>query len=71
MRQASWRCGHGPFAWGVDVEHAVENAVALEVVAALAFRTLAIEPQPGDFDDQLRGRHFARKHGAGRYYGQP
>jgi L-ribulose-5-phosphate 4-epimerase len=62
--------GHGPFAWGEDVELAVENAVALEAVAALAFRTLAIEPQPGDLDASLRDRHFARKHGAGRYYGQ-
>ena len=62
--------GHGPFAWGVDVESAVENAVALEAVAALAYRTLTIEPHPGEFDVHLRDRHFARKHGASRYYGQ-
>ena len=63
--------GHGPFAWGADVEQAVENAVALEAVAALASRTLAIEPQLGELDAHLRERHFARKHGASRYYGQP
>ena len=64
-------CGHGPFVWGADVEEAVENAVALEAVAALAFRTLAIEPQTDELDAPLRDRHFARKHGASRYYGQP
>jgi L-ribulose-5-phosphate 4-epimerase len=63
--------GHGPFVWGANVEQAVENAVALEAVAALALRTLAIEPQPSELDARLRERHFARKHGASRYYGQP
>jgi L-ribulose-5-phosphate 4-epimerase len=63
--------GHGPFAWGADLDEAVENAVALEAVAALASRTLAIDPQLGELDATLRDRHFARKHGASRYYGQP
>ena len=62
--------GHGPFAWGADPELAVENAIALEAVAALAFRTQVIEPQPEEFDERLRDRHFARKHGESRYYGQ-
>jgi L-ribulose-5-phosphate 4-epimerase len=63
--------GHGPFAWGADVEAAVENAVALEAVAALAYRTLALRPDVTELDAALRARHFARKHGPGRYYGQP
>ncbi len=62
--------GHGPFVWGSDVEEAVENAIALEAVAALAFRTLAIEPDPPVLDAHLQERHFTRKHGATRYYGQ-
>ena len=62
--------GHGPFAWGADPELAVENAIALEAVAALAFRTQAIEPHPEELDERLRDRHFARKHGESRYYGQ-
>ena len=33
---------HGPFAWGADVEDAVENAVALEAVAASAYRSLQL-----------------------------
>jgi L-ribulose-5-phosphate 4-epimerase len=60
--------GHGPFAWGPEVEDAVENAIALEAVAAL--RTLSIESQAGELDRRLRERHFTRKHGPDRYYGQ-
>lgn len=61
---------HGPFAWGAGVEDAVEHAVALEAVAALAERTLALRPDLAQIDDLLRRRHFTRKHGPGRYYGQ-
>ena len=61
---------HGPFAWGADAAAAVENAVALEAVAASAFRTellrSGVEPIEGD----LRERHFRRKHGSTAYYGQ-
>ena len=62
---------HGPFAWGSDVETAVENAIALEAVAALAHRTFALQPGAVELDTPLRERHFTRKHGPGRYYGQP
>lgn len=62
---------HGPFAWGAEVEDAVENAVALEVIAALAERTLALRGECREIDAHLRDRHFARKHGPAKYYGQP
>ena len=62
---------HGPFAWGAEVEDAVENAVALEAVAALAERTLALRADCPELDSTLHNRHFSRKHGPGRYYGQP
>jgi L-ribulose-5-phosphate 4-epimerase len=61
--------GHGPFAWGEDVAEAVENAIALEAVAALALRTLAIEPGLAPLDEHLRERQYTRKHGATMYYG--
>jgi L-ribulose-5-phosphate 4-epimerase len=63
--------GHGPFAWGADVAHAVETAVALEAVAASAFRTELLRPDAVPIDADLRGRHFRRKHGDTAYYGQP
>jgi L-ribulose-5-phosphate 4-epimerase len=62
---------HGPFAWGEDVEHAVENAIALEAVAAAAFRTVTLAAEAEQVEDELLRRHFSRKHGAGAYYGQP
>ena len=62
---------HGPFAWGADVAQAVENAVALELVAAIATSTLALEPTTGELQPELLERHFTRKHGPGATYGQP
>jgi L-ribulose-5-phosphate 4-epimerase len=61
---------HGPFAWGSDVDHAVENAVALETVAAIALQTVALKDDVDSLDENLLERHFSRKHGPGAYYGQ-
>ncbi|MGZ8605966.1 MAG: L-ribulose-5-phosphate 4-epimerase AraD [Actinomycetota bacterium] len=63
--------GHGPFTWGTDAGEAATNAVALEAVAAMAHRTLALAPSAGPISDALLARHFGRKHGPGAYYGQP
>jgi L-ribulose-5-phosphate 4-epimerase len=66
---------HGPFTWGVDAADAVTNAVALEAVAAIAWRTLALTSpataEPIAISPALSARHFARKHGPDAYYGQP
>ncbi len=64
-----WR--HGPFAWGPSGAKALENAVALELVAQIAARTLALAPQGGSIEPELLNRHFTRKHGPGATYGQP
>ena len=61
---------HGPFAWGPDGATAVENAIALEVVAESAFRTEALQPGAAPIQPELLDRHFLRKHGPGAYYGQ-
>jgi len=62
---------HGPFTWGEDALAASENAVALEAVAAMAARTLGLEPGADEAPAVLLRRHFDRKHGPGAYYGQP
>jgi L-ribulose-5-phosphate 4-epimerase len=62
---------HGPFVWAADVGDAVENAVALEEVAASAYRTLLLRPGLESIRDVLLAKHFDRKHGPGAYYGQP
>jgi L-ribulose-5-phosphate 4-epimerase len=61
---------HGPFTWGRTASAAVEVAVALEAIAAMAFRTLVIEASTSEIGEELLARHFDRKHGAGAYYGQ-
>lgn len=62
--------GHGPFAWGPSAAKAVENALALEIVAEMAMKTLQINPQAVPLSRELLDKHFLRKHGAGAYYGQ-
>jgi len=69
-RPAALVASHGPFVWGADVAVAVENAVALEAVAASALRTELLRPNVAPIGDDLRGRHFGRKHGPAAYYGQ-
>jgi L-ribulose-5-phosphate 4-epimerase len=63
-------CSHGPFAWGRDAADAVENAVALEAIAAMAHHTLQLASGTGAVEDELRDRHFLRKHGPTATYGQ-
>ncbi|MFO7726342.1 MAG: L-ribulose-5-phosphate 4-epimerase, partial [Oceanipulchritudo sp.] len=60
----------GPFAWGPSGGKAVENAFALETVADMALRTLAIDSAPGGLPAHVLDKHFLRKHGKGAYYGQ-
>ena len=49
---------HGPFTWGRDRGEAVDNAIALEVVAAIAIRTLALDPNAEPMADHLLDRHY-------------
>lgn len=61
---------HGPFAWGVSGAKAVETAQALEIVADMAIKTLAIKPAAPPAPLHLLNKHFFRKHGPSAYYGQ-
>ena len=61
---------HGPFAWGADEAQAVENAVALEAVAAMAIDSLALSADLPPIAGELLEKHFRRKHGPAAYYGQ-
>jgi L-ribulose-5-phosphate 4-epimerase len=61
---------HGPFTWGKDVRHAVENAVVLEFVARLASESLRLNPRLKPMQPALLDKHFLRKHGPSAYYGQ-
>lgn len=61
---------HGPFAWGDSWQKAVENALALEIVAEMALDTLALASGVLPIPAALHGKHFLRKHGPLAYYGQ-
>lgn len=60
---------HAPFTWGKNADDAVHNAVVLEEVAKMAFRSLQLNPK-AEMDQVLLDKHFLRKHGANAYYGQ-
>ncbi|MBQ2272474.1 MAG: L-ribulose-5-phosphate 4-epimerase [Clostridia bacterium] len=61
---------HGPFTWGTDPDNAVHNAVVLEEVACMAYRTEALNPSVPTMQQELLEKHYFRKHGANAYYGQ-
>jgi L-ribulose-5-phosphate 4-epimerase len=61
---------HGPFAWGLTVEKAVENAVVLEFSARMALNSLALSPGLAPISRTLLDKHFFRKHGPKATYGQ-
>lgn len=63
--------GHGPFCWGPSLEKAVQNAVLLEGVSKLAYRTATLNASAYAIGAALLDKHFLRKHGAGAYDGQP
>src|SRR6266576_1856818 len=48
---------HGPFTWGSDARAAAANAVALELVAGMARRTLALDPEAQPMTPSLLERH--------------
>ncbi|MBN2214369.1 MAG: L-ribulose-5-phosphate 4-epimerase [Bacteroidales bacterium] len=60
---------HGPFAWGTDPDNAVHNAVVMEEVAKMAFRTRVLG-QEIPVRKVLLDKHYLRKHGKNAYYGQ-
>jgi L-ribulose-5-phosphate 4-epimerase len=62
--------GHGPFAWGRRPGEAAHTAVILEELAHIAYLTVTLDPRAAAISDDLRDRHFLRKHGPGAYYGQ-
>lgn len=61
---------HGVFAWGVDIEEAYRNAEIIEYIAELAFLTNRITSNPKTIENYIASKHFQRKHGPTKYYGQ-
>jgi L-ribulose-5-phosphate 4-epimerase len=61
---------HGPFVWGPSGKKAVENALAVEIVAEMAIKAIQLNPHIQPIAIPLLDKHFLRKHGADAYYGQ-
>lgn len=61
---------HAPFAWGADARKAAECASMLELVARMAYFTVAIDANADGIGKTLHDKHFLRKHGKQAYYGQ-
>jgi L-ribulose-5-phosphate 4-epimerase len=61
---------HSPFTWGKTPAEAVEAAVVLEQVAAMALGTIMLNPEQNQISKSLCDKHYLRKHGKNAYYGQ-
>ena len=61
---------HGPFVWGPDPHKAVHNAVIVEFLAKMEFKTRLLNPQACRPPQYLIDKHYLRKHGKNAYYGQ-
>jgi L-ribulose-5-phosphate 4-epimerase len=62
--------GHAPFCWGNTPADAAHNAVLLEAIAKLAFRTVTLASDAAVLERALHDKHFLRKHGPSASYGQ-
>jgi L-ribulose-5-phosphate 4-epimerase len=61
---------HAPFTWGKNATKALYNSAVLESIAHMALLTEQINPDASLLKDALIKKHFERKHGKDRYYGQ-
>ena len=59
-----------PFTWGKDAAEAVHNAVVLEEIARMARYSEMLNPRIQPAPENIKEKHFFRKHGANAYYGQ-
>ena len=61
---------HGPFTWGDSPDDAVDNALYLEHVARIAGETIRVNPDASPLQSDLLDKHYLRKHGPDKSYGQ-
>lgn len=61
---------HGPFTFGKDAMESVHHAVILEEIAKMARYTESLNANCGHAPENIKEKHFYRKHGENAYYGQ-
>ena len=62
--------GHGPFSWGDSAAKAVYNSAMLEEIAKTALLSGLVDPGVKPLEKYLLDKHWNRKHGKDKYYGQ-
>ena len=63
--------GHGAFIWGPSIEQTLETAYVLELVAEMAYKSLTlIGASSMRIPKYVIDKHFFRKNGKEKYYGQ-
>jgi len=58
---------HGPFTWGPNPAKAVENTIALETTAKMAFGTVLLNDRQKPIPLELLQKHYMGKHGENAY----
>lgn len=61
---------HGVFAWGKSASDSVHNAVVIEELAKMNYRSIQLNPNIAKFPKYVLDKHYNRKHGKNAYYGQ-
>ena len=61
---------HGVISWATSTKAAMENALAIEFIAKLAFNSELLKKNVKKLPIALHNKHFYRKHGKKSYYGQ-
>ena len=61
---------HGILTWGASAKAALENAIVAELCAEMAYKQLLMSPNKRSMNNELLDKHFSRKHGSTKYYGQ-
>ena len=61
--------GHAPFVMGTSADNALENSIVLEEVAEMYFKSFQLNNKI-KFNNLLLKKHFFRKNGPKKYYGQ-
>ena len=62
--------GHGVFAWGKNPNEAIKNSLIIEKIAKLNYLTLIINKELVPLEKELIKKHYDRKNGKFKYYGQ-
>ena len=61
---------HGPFTWGENEIKSIYNSVVLEEICKMASITRSINPTIDNIKASLIEKHYLRKHGKNKQYGQ-